>query len=57
MMQIVSTTDGQFIGLTFDPSQPIILGGAVFTPDRVIAIGGGISRFSNSSYVFDAIEV
>lgn len=57
MMQIVSTTDGQFIGLTFDPSQPIILGGAVFTPDRVIVIGGGISRFSNSSYVFDAIEV
>ena len=35
MMQIIGSTDGKFIGLVFDPEQPLILNGAVFVADQV----------------------
>jgi len=57
MKQIVSTTDDQFVGLQFDPEQPIVLGGAVFQPDKIAVLPDGVTRYSNSSYVIDTKEI
>jgi hypothetical protein len=57
MMQIIGSTDGKFIGLVFDPEQPLILNGAVFVADQVDRVSVGIFRFSNSSYVIDVKEI
>ena len=56
MKKIISTTDGKFVGMEFDPSQPIILDGSEFMPDKVQNFPDGTSRYSNSSYVIDVQE-
>ncbi len=57
MRQIIETTDGMFIGMEFDPAQPLILNGAEFVPDKIIPIGDGMFRYANSSYVIDVKEI
>lgn len=56
-MQIMDTTDGQFVGRMLDPSLPIVLGGFAFTPDTVAVLLDGVTRYANSSYVIYAKEV
>jgi hypothetical protein len=57
MMQIVSTTDGRFIGREFDPDKPMVFDGFSFYPDKVQAQPDGSLRLSNSNYVIDAQEI
>lgn len=57
MKQIIESTDGKFLGHTFDPTQPIMLNGAEFVPDKVVDLGGGITRYANSNYIIDTKEV
>jgi len=56
MYTIVDTTDGQFIGLKFDPTLPIILLGNIFTPQGYIVLSKTELRFFNSNYVIDVKE-
>lgn len=56
MRQIISTTDGKFIGLLFDPAEPLMLNGAEFVPDKVQDLPDGARRMSNSNYVIDTKE-
>lgn len=55
-LQVISTTDGKFIGFIFNPDEPIILSGFLFIPDKVQHQAGGVIRLSNSNYVIDAKE-
>lgn len=57
MMQIISTTDGKFVGLIFDPQKPIMLGGTLFRYDKMQSLSVGYFRFSNSNYVIDTKEI
>lgn len=57
MMQVVTTTDGRFIGYQFDPEEPMVFDGFVFTPDKVVQQLDGLTRLSNSNYVIDAKEL
>lgn len=57
MKQIMETTDGQFVGMEFDPDEPIVLDGSEFVPDKVQHFPDGSSRYSNSNYVIDVQEV
>lgn len=57
-LQIISTTDGKFIGLEFNDKFPIKLGDIEFTPDSTpIQIGNKTWRFFNSNYSIDTKEV
>ena len=54
ILQIVATTDGKFLGMTFDDEQPIILNhfnGFEFKPTEIKNIGDGLIQLSNSNYV------
>lgn len=57
-IQIISSTDGQFLGKIFDLKFPIALAeGNVFMPDgEPIKIGGKILRYFNSNYSIDVQE-
>lgn len=57
MMQITDTTDGKYVGLVFDPEQPIELGGSLFVPTDVVKVSPTEFRFFNSSYVIDVQEI
>ena len=57
MMQVVTPTDGRFIGYQFDPEEPMVFDGFVFTPDKVVQQLDGLTRLSNSNYVIDAKEL
>jgi hypothetical protein len=58
LLEIIATTDGRYIGATFDPAaRPIHLAiDRDFTPDRVWQIAPGVWRLANSNYVIDAKE-
>tara|TARA_R110002111_G_scaffold181965_1_gene247508 strand:- start:97 stop:285 length:189 start_codon:yes stop_codon:yes gene_type:complete len=49
--KVVSSTDGQFLGMTFNDEQPIVFKGFEFKPTKIEAVAEGITRFSNSNYV------
>lgn len=53
MKQIISTTDGCYIGVVLDVDAPINLDGFVFAPDKITALPDGTYRLSNSNYVID----
>lgn len=53
MKQIISTTDGRYIGVVLDVDAPINLDGFVFVPDKTTALPDGTYRLSNSNYVID----
>jgi hypothetical protein len=57
-LEIISTTDGRFIGRTIDTDpRPIVLDATdVFWPDRIWQIGPGLWRLANSSYIIDGTE-
>ena len=58
IVQIISTTDGKYIGEKADVSKPIVSpDGINFAPTKVQDLGGGYYRYSNSSYVIDCKEV
>jgi len=57
MMQVVTTTDGRFVGRLFDPAEPMIFDGFRFVPDKVAVQPDGLVRLSNSNYVIDAKEL
>jgi hypothetical protein len=57
MKQIIESTDNQFIGLVFDPTQPIVLDEVLFVPDEIQALSETVTRYSNSSYVIEAKEI
>lgn len=52
---ITDTTDGHFIGESFDPDFPIVLSADfTFVPDRPRQITGPCTvRFSNSNYIVE----
>ena len=55
---ICESTDNQFLGHEFEDSEPIVLNGTVFTPDKPkFDLGKGQWRFYNSNYSFDTTEV
>jgi len=57
-MQIVSTTDGNYVGEVISNLYPIMLDGVQFIPDRPMKlVGDGLWRFSNSNYSIDAQEI
>ena len=51
MKQIIESTANQFIGLVFDPTQPIVLDEVLFVPDEIQALSETVIRYSNSIYV------
>ncbi len=57
-LDIVTTTDGRYIGQRIDTQSPqIALGNdRVFVPDRIWCIGDRLWRLANSNYVIDATE-
>ena len=55
--QIINTTDGRFIGAIFNPDEPMVFGGFLFTADKVEELADGVIRLSNSNYVIDAKEI
>ena len=55
--QIITTTDGQFVGKVFTEFQQVVLNGAEFEPDKIVPLGDGVYRVSNSNYVIDVKEV
>ena len=57
MMQIINTTDGQYVGLIFDPLLPLVLNGVIFTADHEKEIENNIVVYSNSNYVITAKEI
>jgi hypothetical protein len=57
MKQIIESTDDQFLGMIFDPEQPIILGGVLFAPDKTQKLSDTITRYSNSNYLIEAKEL
>ena len=57
MKQIIDTTDGKFIGLIFDPVEPLILDGVPFVPDTIKTDSSGFTRYANSNYVIDTKEI
>jgi len=60
-LQITQTTDGKYVGnsITFvDQSTPIEVGEDLeFQVEKVLDLGGGAWRFSNSNYIMDCVEV
>lgn len=55
LMRIIDTTDGQFIGATFNASDnPIALRGKVFISVERIEEHETHHRFINSNYIIDA---
>jgi hypothetical protein len=58
LLEIISTTDDQNIGLIIDTTEHIVLSnGFTFSPDRTIQTAPTIWRLFNSNYVIDAKEV
>lgn len=58
LLEIITTTDDQNIGLHIDTLAPIVLGnGATFVPDRIIQTAPDTWRLFNSNYVIDAKEI
>jgi hypothetical protein len=49
--RIVETTDGKFIGHTFDCEAHCLSDGSDFVPTHTQDLGGGLVRYSNSNYV------
>lgn len=57
MRQIMHSTDGKFVGLIFDPDEPILLDSILFIPDYITEIGSHMYRYSNSNYILDVREI
>lgn len=57
MMQIISTTDGKYVGLIFDPDIPLVLNGVVFAIEHKIQLDPTTIVLSNSNYVLIAKEI
>lgn len=59
LLQIVRTTDGKFVGHTFElTGDPVTINGFTFDPAREIEdLGGGRWVIANSNYRADCIEV
>ena len=56
--KITATTDGKYIGLQFDDSQPLVSpDGINFKPTNIQDLGNGVVRYSNSNYVALTKEV
>ena len=52
ILRILSSTDGKFVGVTFNSDQqPIILGSFEFKPTKIEDIGEGLIQLSNSNYI------
>lgn len=57
ILKVLSSTDGQFLGMKFDDEQPIVFKGFEFKPTKIEAAADGITRFSNSNYVILAKSI
>ena len=56
--EITHSTDDQFLGHKFDDTEPIVLNGSLFSPDKPkLSLGNGEWRFYNSNYSLDTKEV
>jgi len=51
MRRIIESTDGKFIGTSFNERKPIKLGGNLFVPDSTTKLGGGLIQYANSNYI------
>ena len=58
MRRIIETTDGKYIGVVFDETQPIYKeDGVLFDVTKVQNLGSGYYRYSNSNYIILTKEV
>ena len=58
MKKIIETTDGKYLGLDIDDTQPsFVFNDWGFTPTKTQDLGNGFVRYSNSSYVILTKEV
>tara|TARA_B100000809_G_scaffold169737_1_gene167128 strand:+ start:104 stop:280 length:177 start_codon:yes stop_codon:yes gene_type:complete len=58
MKKIIETTDGKYLGLDIDDTQPsFVFNDWEFTPTKTQDLGNGFVRYSNSSYVILTKEV
>lgn len=58
IVQVLSTTDGKYIGETFNTETPNeSTEGIQWHPDKFQDLGGGNYRYSNSNYVINVKEV
>jgi len=52
LRRVKETTDGKYVGLIFDDTQPFLSpDGILFRPTKVQDLGEGLVRYSNSNYV------
>ncbi|RLA19248.1 MAG: hypothetical protein DRQ56_05805 [Gammaproteobacteria bacterium] len=52
IVKILATTDGKYVGLSFDTEVPMIApDGVTFHPTKIQNMGNGYFQFSNSNYV------
>jgi hypothetical protein len=56
MIRVLATTDGKYIGMLIDETQPIIVEGVEFIPTYIQDLGNGYFRYSNSNYVADVYK-
>ena len=57
IVQVVSTTDGKYVGDTFDTDEDVSNGGIQWYPDKFQDLGGGYYRYSNSNYVIEVKDI
>ena len=58
MQQIIETTDGKYIGLTFSNIEDLELpDGCSFKPVKEQRLSGGLSRYSNPNYIILTKEI
>jgi hypothetical protein len=58
MKKIIETTDGKYLGINIDDTQPtFIFKGWSFTPTNTQNLGGGYVQYSNTSYVILTKEI
>ena len=58
IIKVISSTDNKYVGLQFDTEAPFISpDGILFKIDKIQYFGDGHYRYSNSSYIIDAVEV
>jgi len=58
MKQIIETTDGKYIGLTFDNVEELVLpDGCIFKAVKVQQLSGDLVRYSNRNYIILTKEI
>ena len=58
ILQIISTTNREFLGFIFEDIYPIVLpNGGKFTPEYVVNLPSGDLRLITSNFIIDVKEI